>query len=283
MGMENRDAVRALKESGVDPEGLVDFTEFIFEDPSDDGSGMVLTFAAFMEVVLQFRGSNTVTVKDFVELRKWIASTLQQELKYFRDRFPSHGGTKNNLEVVDPSRSKDLVCKSSLLKVDGAPHGSKEKLQGTDPLPYKEGVMKTPLECKHKEVYLTLGRLEAFLVASDFELRRFSSIDTWVSTGSEDWEQAAKDRVQEFLLLHSLIEVEDIREHMKPPRNSVVLGSLQKLRVWLVQVEKFILCDVQPHLSKMLECKDYSWIVSVTESLSERLNELEQLRDGFRF
>jgi len=85
--LEIPDACRCLQEVGVDVYGLVDIADFIFaqktdsdsESDSDDDSkarhphhSQNLTFEEFMEVVLQFRGSNSATVKDIVDLRKFI-------------------------------------------------------------------------------------------------------------------------------------------------------------------------------------------------------------------
>eukprot|EP00929_Paragymnodinium_shiwhaense_P041373 TRINITY_DN21486_c0_g1_i1.p1 TRINITY_DN21486_c0_g1~~TRINITY_DN21486_c0_g1_i1.p1 ORF type:complete len:772 (-),score=187.67 TRINITY_DN21486_c0_g1_i1:362-2677(-) len=63
-------AARALQEVGVDVIGLVDFTDFIFQD------GVELTFGDFMEVVLSLRGTNTATVKDIIDLRKLVVGEL---------------------------------------------------------------------------------------------------------------------------------------------------------------------------------------------------------------
>jgi len=65
-------ALRALKEIGVDAVGLVDFADFIFADAED------ITFAHFMDAILQLRGSNVATVKDIVDLRKFVTSALQR-------------------------------------------------------------------------------------------------------------------------------------------------------------------------------------------------------------
>jgi voltage-gated sodium channel len=76
-------AIEALEEIGVDPLGLIDVADTIFVDNTAgmNGAGYSpgksvatydkkLTFDEFMEVLLQFRGSNKATVKDVVELRK---------------------------------------------------------------------------------------------------------------------------------------------------------------------------------------------------------------------
>mmetsp|Transcript_99284 Transcript_99284/g.171030 ORF Transcript_99284/g.171030 Transcript_99284/m.171030 type:complete len:138 (+) Transcript_99284:49-462(+) len=55
---------------GVDVVGLVDFADIIFENDIE------LSFADFMELVLQLRGSNNCTVKDMVDLRKFVVTEL---------------------------------------------------------------------------------------------------------------------------------------------------------------------------------------------------------------
>lgn len=70
--LENEEAAKCLQEVGVDVVGLVDVAEFIFEDVPDDRQ---LSFEKFVEVILDLRGSNTATVKDIVDLRKFVLAT----------------------------------------------------------------------------------------------------------------------------------------------------------------------------------------------------------------
>merc|ERR1719436_2163731 len=64
------EAAQALQNIGVDVVGLVDLMDYIFQEEND------LSFLKFMETVLQLRGSNTATVKDIVDLRKFMAQAL---------------------------------------------------------------------------------------------------------------------------------------------------------------------------------------------------------------
>merc|ERR1719453_364318 len=74
--MTNHDAVHALQDVGVDAVGLVDFVDIIFgSDEGEDDMG-ALTFQSFMEIVLQFRGSNIATVKDLVEIQKSLRAQI---------------------------------------------------------------------------------------------------------------------------------------------------------------------------------------------------------------
>jgi len=69
---QNR-ATAALKEVGVDPVALVDFAELIFQsDQCGKEFEKTLGFHEFMDLVLQLRGSKGATVRDVVDLRKFI-------------------------------------------------------------------------------------------------------------------------------------------------------------------------------------------------------------------
>merc|ERR1711964_845272 len=83
--MENVEAVQALSEVGVDVVGLVDFADHIFPDDNSGEYGAELSFAKFMEVVLQLRGKNVATVKDIVDLRKFVQTNVNQRLVQMKD------------------------------------------------------------------------------------------------------------------------------------------------------------------------------------------------------
>lgn len=85
--LENTDAVRCLQDVGVDVIGLVDYADTIFEDDTigcgddddideEDREAVELDFGRFMDVVLQLRGSNNATVKDMVDLRKFVRTAF---------------------------------------------------------------------------------------------------------------------------------------------------------------------------------------------------------------
>lgn len=69
--LTNEEGAKILQDIGVDVVGLVDFTDIIFEE--DD---LELSFGDFMDLVMQLRGSNTCTVKDMVDLRKFFVTEL---------------------------------------------------------------------------------------------------------------------------------------------------------------------------------------------------------------
>ncbi|CAE7302161.1 Scn11a, partial [Symbiodinium pilosum] len=77
----DKQAVKALKELGVDMLTLIDFADIIFENASESEESEELSFSEFMEVILQFRGSNTATVKDMVDFRKWFTVQYRQMLR----------------------------------------------------------------------------------------------------------------------------------------------------------------------------------------------------------
>merc|ERR1712113_815241 len=65
------EAVRQIKEVGVDAVGLVDYADFIFDDGKKE-----LSFSDFFEILLSLRGKNAATVKDIVDLRKFVFQML---------------------------------------------------------------------------------------------------------------------------------------------------------------------------------------------------------------
>mmetsp|Transcript_19226 Transcript_19226/g.43757 ORF Transcript_19226/g.43757 Transcript_19226/m.43757 type:complete len:219 (+) Transcript_19226:2-658(+) len=101
--LEHADAIDALQEVGVDVVGLVDFADMIFmeeKDGEEEAQAKELTLQEFMTVVLQLRGSNNATVKDMVDLRKFVHTTLKQtnhQLAEIRDHMRErHRGSVKN-------------------------------------------------------------------------------------------------------------------------------------------------------------------------------------------
>eukprot|EP00429_Kryptoperidinium_foliaceum_P055506 CAMPEP_0176090638 /NCGR_PEP_ID=MMETSP0120_2-20121206/45393_1 /TAXON_ID=160619 /ORGANISM="Kryptoperidinium foliaceum, Strain CCMP 1326" /LENGTH=704 /DNA_ID=CAMNT_0017424519 /DNA_START=65 /DNA_END=2179 /DNA_ORIENTATION=+ len=77
-------AVQALSDVGVDVPGLTDFADFIFMD--EEGTGDIeLTFPQFMDIMLQFRGTNVAHVKDIVDLHKFVKMKLSQTMTDIRE------------------------------------------------------------------------------------------------------------------------------------------------------------------------------------------------------
>lgn len=75
--LNTKEAAMVLREVGVDVIGLVDFADFIFKDDihSDDLAEeevKTLSFSDFVQVILKLRGNNNATVRDIVDLRKFV-------------------------------------------------------------------------------------------------------------------------------------------------------------------------------------------------------------------
>jgi len=64
------EVARAVKEMGVDVVGLVELSDFIFQGDRQ------LSFDDFFHLVLQLRGSNSVTVKDIFDMRKFVMQEM---------------------------------------------------------------------------------------------------------------------------------------------------------------------------------------------------------------
>lgn len=65
-------AMKALQKLGVDASAALDSGKMLFED------GQEVSFVDFMHAMLTLRGSNKTTVKDIVELRKYIGEEFTQ-------------------------------------------------------------------------------------------------------------------------------------------------------------------------------------------------------------
>eukprot|EP00929_Paragymnodinium_shiwhaense_P073091 TRINITY_DN37152_c0_g2_i5.p1 TRINITY_DN37152_c0_g2~~TRINITY_DN37152_c0_g2_i5.p1 ORF type:complete len:666 (+),score=190.26 TRINITY_DN37152_c0_g2_i5:171-2168(+) len=87
--MDNASAVEAIDEVGVDVIALLDFADVIFGEEGEDGSeagsegsgGVELTLQDLMEVILQLRGSNQATVKDYVDVRSSVTTIFEGQFK----------------------------------------------------------------------------------------------------------------------------------------------------------------------------------------------------------
>jgi hypothetical protein len=101
------EACRALTEIGVDVMMLVDNLDFIFQRDLDDDHEVSLTFEQFMSLILDLRGANTATVKDIVELQKFVKKMtvgLRDEIK-LQGRSPSKGSASPSFSGVSPTQA----------------------------------------------------------------------------------------------------------------------------------------------------------------------------------
>jgi len=119
MILENPQAARLLQEVGVDVVGLVDLTDLFFEgnhedddESSDAGAGgkQTLSFGDLMESVLELRGTNNATVKDVMNLRKFIRTSVDNRLekieKALNHRKSMGGRRSSDMSFVDAERSE---------------------------------------------------------------------------------------------------------------------------------------------------------------------------------
>eukprot|EP00931_Biecheleriopsis_adriatica_P038751 TRINITY_DN22155_c0_g1_i1.p1 TRINITY_DN22155_c0_g1~~TRINITY_DN22155_c0_g1_i1.p1 ORF type:complete len:652 (+),score=114.19 TRINITY_DN22155_c0_g1_i1:46-2001(+) len=77
--LEVPSAIRAFQSIEVDPVALTQYADVIFGDQDVvlEGDKKLLPFSRFMEIILALRGSNTATVKDLIDLRKWIDGSYE--------------------------------------------------------------------------------------------------------------------------------------------------------------------------------------------------------------
>merc|ERR1712066_724409 len=64
--LENVEAIRVLQDIGVDIYGLIDLIDYIFKDEKP------ISLPTFMDMVMQLRSANRATVRDVVDVRKFL-------------------------------------------------------------------------------------------------------------------------------------------------------------------------------------------------------------------
>jgi hypothetical protein len=70
--LQNQDAIEALTEIDVDVVSIYDYIHVLFEEGQDSN----MPFPEFIDMLLKLRGGNAATVKDLVDLRKWLVGKM---------------------------------------------------------------------------------------------------------------------------------------------------------------------------------------------------------------
>jgi len=71
--LNSEQAMKLLGQAGVDVVGLIDYAHVIFQsDAHGQEYANLLSFSDFMSLVLQLRGTNPVTIKEIVDLRRFL-------------------------------------------------------------------------------------------------------------------------------------------------------------------------------------------------------------------
>jgi len=86
------EAAKALLNIGVDVVGLVDYRDVLFGTEGD----MELSFAEFMEAILELRGTNSAKVKDIVDLRKFVAQETGAIYEFLAVTQQADGSTRSS-------------------------------------------------------------------------------------------------------------------------------------------------------------------------------------------
>lgn len=121
-------AVKSFNQMGVDVAGLMDLAEYIFDE------GRELAFPAFMELCMELRGTNHATVKDIVDLRKFILleicraqDEIENEVK--ADLGEVYQGLAHGMSQR-PGGSKAAVAPPAFIAVSRPSSDLSRKIQG---------------------------------------------------------------------------------------------------------------------------------------------------------
>eukprot|EP00929_Paragymnodinium_shiwhaense_P086008 TRINITY_DN4648_c0_g1_i1.p1 TRINITY_DN4648_c0_g1~~TRINITY_DN4648_c0_g1_i1.p1 ORF type:complete len:953 (-),score=209.70 TRINITY_DN4648_c0_g1_i1:346-3105(-) len=161
--LESPEACKALQEVDVDVVGLVDLGDFFFaqkeeEEDEDDSEAeandsTTLSFAEFMDLVLQLRGCNTATVKDLVNIRKFVHKdneVTRNHLAYLEERLTNQAtrqhqgrtGSNARASVKSFQRSRSMNAfdfRKNSKEADSGRKGSKERLKPTSASAMSDG------------------------------------------------------------------------------------------------------------------------------------------------
>mmetsp|Transcript_98392 Transcript_98392/g.254417 ORF Transcript_98392/g.254417 Transcript_98392/m.254417 type:complete len:704 (-) Transcript_98392:135-2246(-) len=92
-------AAKIISDVGVDIAGLVDIADYqLFHESTN------VPFSKFVELVLQLRGTNNATVRDVIDMRKFV----MQELSGIEERLANIIKHATGVEVEDPSPSQQV-------------------------------------------------------------------------------------------------------------------------------------------------------------------------------
>ncbi|CAK9042278.1 unnamed protein product [Durusdinium trenchii] len=89
--LHDRNATTLLNEAGVDVVGLVDVADYIFQSDHSEEVEKELTFEEFLNVIMSLRGSNAVTLKDIMDLRRTLhrnQTELRSVISELEERTP---------------------------------------------------------------------------------------------------------------------------------------------------------------------------------------------------
>jgi len=113
--LTNPSAAKIIQDLGVDVLGLLEYGDVIFRENN------ALSFAGFMELILELRGNNTATVKDIVDLRKFISTELDSLSDEQEDYRQSQTGINSapNTSKLDKTNEPPRPAKIKARQVSG--------------------------------------------------------------------------------------------------------------------------------------------------------------------
>lgn len=139
--LHDRQATSLLNEAGVDVIGLVDVSDFIFHRDGNDDDEKELSFEDFLRVVMTLRGSNAVTLKDIMDLRR----TLHKNQTELRSAIAEMEEHRPGQFACPPT-----PCKSGIMDLSTSLGVTSVPLREVPPLPETPGA-RIPLPCSIEE------------------------------------------------------------------------------------------------------------------------------------
>lgn len=126
--LENQEVRSALQDIDVDPVSIYDYTHILF---GEDGGNKV-PFVDFMDVLLKLRGGNSATVRDLVDLRKWLTGKFK-DVEQLRDHASSTCASAPMVQfpgmpaVLETPKKRPSVVGNGLHEQDSSSEASKNR------------------------------------------------------------------------------------------------------------------------------------------------------------
>mmetsp|Transcript_27735 Transcript_27735/g.62439 ORF Transcript_27735/g.62439 Transcript_27735/m.62439 type:complete len:634 (+) Transcript_27735:3-1904(+) len=233
---------RSFMEMGVDAMVLVDNIDYIFSteptDEDDEPPEKMLTVGEFMNLILDLRGTNTATVRDIVNLRKYVHfcsdELMQEEMK--RREMTSSSPFVATMSRMDSERRLEGPQSPSALSDRGSigQEGPEWK-----PMPEREAEAQSLPELRSSLVRALLDvqsetmRLvdtlpaEAMAAASSI-----SDVNAWEEVVDDDSQKSLAECGSDKLLLWTAEDVDSLRDALGHlvQQTSSSLTELQRLR-----------------------------------------------------
>jgi len=180
--IENPRAVKLLTQVGVDPYSLLDLADFLFKEEDGD-TEKCMTFADFMESIVSLRGSNALTVKDIVDVRKFLKAQFSSMNSKSQDRQTQVARSIQKTPCRSKSFSSDAWRSKSFSSLDSF---AAPQMASGDPLPpadlpspdlaHNHSSFRTRGTSRQRRLLMQVAEIQGILTIAQCKLEQFVNV-----------------------------------------------------------------------------------------------------------